>query len=1275
MKAIKYILGAGALIAALASCTKEIEGEEPAVVPEVKMVKVTLTASQGLTKTSMSGNQGSILWSAGDQISVTYSTGTYTFTLESGAGEKSAIFSGEIPEGSGDPVSATYPASGVALGDPQTYLEGTFADNTLPMYAEYNNGLHFVATASVVMTPAVDGSFAGNVTLSYTVGENNYAPTMAVTAGDTYKYLIFVVVPGARNFTMSYSTNTVNCVASAETEVAKRYRLSEAVAKIGDEYYSSLFDAVWAAEEEQTITLIKDVEDYVTVHEDQNVIVDLNGHNIISSVASAVFTNEGTLKIMGEGDVTREDNRGYVIDNKGTLELAGGNYKKTAGTSMNALLHNTGAMTISGGTYSATYKTSSADNIYSPSNEATLSITGGEFLTATLGTGNIVITGGTFASTAVAKYLAEGYGLNKGLDGKYHVSDGYIVKDNKNNYYTSFEDAFTTATTYLSLLVDVDGDVTVPEDATINYLYLNNHAISGNVVNNNIEKVLILGESATAKATSEKGIVSGTLGEGILVIGGKFVHDPVASVNKYEYKTVQEEGYFVLADKTAEEKAAALAADGIKVTTGSGSSLAYFTSLQAAWDANTSTTSCNFTFVADIEEDVVRVKKSAPIFKLEGHNFSGSMDTRVDGANKYFNINGAGTATLNEVFCGNMTIDNKANVVIKGGIVTGTLTVKSGCSLSITGGTFSVNPSAYVPEGLNVVDNGNGTWTVQEPVAAMVGGVSYANLADAIANVPADGTVSLAADVDDNIVVPADKSFTLDLNGKTLNGKQETKKPSILNNGTLILQNGTIERSGAGSASYYVIENQGNLTLGENLNVTGSASSSLINNNSASAVMTINGGTYTQTGAFIVLKNDLGTVEINDGTFSTASDKNVLNNWDTMTINGGTFTGCIFNGAYDTDNNVLTITDGTFNSELIRTYLGNGKTDAPINIEGGNFTNSAMKFVGTQKTEADTDIQVSITGGTFRVDPSKFVAASAAVIAKDGVYTVVGEGIKTALAQATSGSTVMLLSDCTESLTVGEGVTLDCKGYTVSNTVKVYSNVTVKNATIRSGSCFDVARNGLAVSGVSFADVKFWCTAEWLFAINGGNTFSFNNCEFHGGMYWAHSDSDSNNLTFTNCKFVDLGNPGNGDKYGMYIGHANNSGDNSVGSVIFRHCEFEGGKIQLLHQNNIEYTNCKFKDTCIGMGLSAQTADGKASAVFNGNNLSGSAYLSYKYSFNTAVGTKYDISGNHWGGTAKSNENYGCTNSSYCPKEGVISRITNNGDLISANPNAGVQNN
>lgn len=411
-KSFNYLFGACIATALLASCTKE-PAPETTVVPEQQdMVEVSLSASQAVTKTSMAAD-GKVLWSTGDQIAVTYSNGTYTFDLVSGANETTASFKGMIPVGSGDPISATYPVGEVNLGGSQIYADGTFATNTLPMAAtsySAENGFVFTTSAAVVMTPNIGGEFEGKMELSYVVGETTYKPSMNVVAGGEEKYLIFVVVPGAKDFVLSAGENEIECKTSAVTEAGSRYKLSvkPCLAMIDGKKYETLADAIAAVPTDGTPTTITVVEDVdlattLTVAAGKNIILDLNGCTIKNDEAkslSQLITLKGELTI----DDSSEDNSGvlmntasgkYVVNLSAascSLTLTNGTIETTTGSGNGAVYGSYGQFTMTGGKVIAAGTGVGVKNV---------NISGGEII-ATSGnavSGGGIISGGNLIST------------------------------------------------------------------------------------------------------------------------------------------------------------------------------------------------------------------------------------------------------------------------------------------------------------------------------------------------------------------------------------------------------------------------------------------------------------------------------------------------------------------------------------------------------------------------------------------------------------------------------------------------------------------------------------------------------------------------------------------------------------------------------------------------------------------------------------------------------------------------------------------------------------
>ena len=260
-------------------------------------------------------------------------------------------------------------------------------------------------------------------------------------------------------------------------------------------------------------------------------------------------------------------------------------------------------------------------------------------------------------------------------------------------------------------------------------------------------------------------------------------------------------------------------------------------------------------------------------------------------------------------------------------------------NISITGGKFSSDVSAYVAEGYVQNENGTVEQLGETNAVAKIGDTYYKTLADAVAAAQGGATVKLLKDVTEDVVIPADQTITLDLNGKKLTNVQSdtitvTKgatltvqgkgivdnvtnaKAPVYNNGITTLNGGKYTRSAeaanttssSGGNSYYNILNHGVMTINEGVEVYSSGHfSSLVANGyynysdtqkgdrtayiegvgHAAPELTINDGKFS--GGINTIKNDdNATLTINNGEFSNVTQAVVQNN-NIATINGGTF--------------------------------------------------------------------------------------------------------------------------------------------------------------------------------------------------------------------------------------------------------------------------------------------------------------------------------------------------------------------------------------------------
>ena len=274
---------------------------------------------------------------------------------------------------------------------------------------------------------------------------------------------------------------------------------------------------------------------------------------------------------------------------------------------------------------------------------------------------------------------------------------------------------------------------------------------------------------------------------------------------------------------------------------------------------------------------------------------------------------------------------------------------------------------------------------------AEVNGKGYSTLQDAIDAAQNGGTVKLLENVTESVTIPAGATVTLNLDGHKLTNVNDH---TIINNGTLTItgngtvdnisnaraavknnvggtvtiENGTfcrsaeasIDASNGGGNSYYVIDNQGTMTVKDGtflFSETNSGKfSSLIHNGwydgnqnttKAEASLTIHGGDFTKAqGGLITVKNDdYGNLTITGGTFTQPVDNYYcIFNYHKANISGGTINGtvgCGGDASREADIGSLTIGGTVSVNGKVRkdTSLGNPN----ISVTGGTFTEEVDK--------------------------------------------------------------------------------------------------------------------------------------------------------------------------------------------------------------------------------------------------------------------------------------------------------------------------------------------
>lgn len=134
------------------------------------------------------------------------------------------------------------------------------------------------------------------------------------------------------------------------------------VAEVGNTGYSTLADAVAAANNGDTVTLLTNTAEDITIAQDKDITLDLNGKQL-TNVASHTIFNKGTLTINGNnGTVDNVTNGTAAVYNDvtGKVTINGGSYTRSAEASKDEnnsggnswyVIHNYGIMNINKGTF------------------------------------------------------------------------------------------------------------------------------------------------------------------------------------------------------------------------------------------------------------------------------------------------------------------------------------------------------------------------------------------------------------------------------------------------------------------------------------------------------------------------------------------------------------------------------------------------------------------------------------------------------------------------------------------------------------------------------------------------------------------------------------------------------------------------------------------------------------------------------------------------------------------------------------------------------------
>lgn len=386
--------------------------------------------------------------------------------------------------------------------------------------------------------------------------------------------------------------------------------------------------------------------------------------------------------------------------------------------------------------------------------------------------------------------------------------------------------------------------------------------------------------------------------------------------------------------------------------------------------------------------------------------------------------------------------------------------------IDITGGTYSNDVSAYVPEEYTVTDNGDGTWSVAADSVAQIGDTVYPSFQKAIENAKDGDTVTLLKDVTLSDMQIIRKSIVLDLGGKKLTSTTTGYAIASLGD-ELTVKNGTIEAMASDTAALYA----------QNSSVIVDAGATIKGKTKGLYV-----GNYENSTGY------RGSATINEGASISSVEEAavyVSGYYSTKDLVGDSLS------EEQTVRNTLTVNGGTIASQKSFAISGNGTyAGTEITINGGSITSE--EAVAIYHPQLGT---LTVAGGTVRgtsgieMRSGKLSVADEAVVSGIGEFSVSSNG---------NGSTTEGVGIAVAQHTTKLPIAVTIEGGTISGTYAFHESNPQKNA------AEDIAKIALSITGGMFAGTD-------------GTVFSEDCTGFISGGYFTDDPS-----TFVAAKHVAL---------------------------------------------------------------------------------------------------------------------------------------------------------
>ena len=786
-----------------------------------------------------------------------------------------------------------------------------------------------------------------------------------------------------------------------------------AVASVGDSKYKSLTEAIGAAQDGQTVTLLADAAEDVVIS--KSITLDLGGKTLTNTNVgkATISVQSGTVTVKNGNVVGGNDY--YNIEAKKDANLTLTDVTATAGNTGSSMIDNWGTLTITSGTYTGGLNVVKSEegsvlNIsggtftldYAPSSGYTAvilvygdtTISGGEFIqTATPKWGypqvvmtgvvegytaitrvtgghfvnkksgdnifhglgkatsdNFKVSGGTFNKSIPESYCADGFIPTKNADGTYGVKEGQYVAQIGSKKYETLADAIRLAAKGKTITLLCD--VADCGSLTISKnitLDGGGHTISGN----SSISVNMPGNAAadvTIRNVNFKDIANGN------------------KLSAFYFSQVK--GKLTITGCTFDS----IEYEAIQVTPMEGA------------EVNVS----NNVFRAKADGTQVRhihiEMAYGSGFDCEGQNIKLTVtDNQLHGTV-------SGDASM-----GIWWVGTDSTLKVDGNYVEHPETV----SITLANGGVHYNRGDLIYPARSQADVDVDDLMPAVIVADKASGESkikaYSTLAEAVAAAQDGQTVRLLADVEQNTQLTIDKSITLDLNGKTIKN--------------------TVDIWGDNTNAILSIKKGAKVTITGNGTIAAKE-------NDCYTINVVKGDLTIENGTFV---GNISVVQVQKGS---------------LTINGGAFSL------------LQKMTDGKGENRYLINCIDDTYADgsATVAISGGTFVGFDPNVSPEQKVDGKAPSFAAPGTGITRNADGSFTAVdgmTAQILDKDGNSVKAYRTLAEAVAAAQDGQTVRLLADVAESsIKVNANITIDLNKMTVTGSFVTYGEVTIQNGTI-----------------------------------------------------------------------------------------------------------------------------------------------------------------------------------------------------------------------------------